>query len=45
VRVLSPSSPIVLAPPIPRWDPFAARDWASARRHPQFWGKREQEKG
>lgn len=43
MRVLSPSSPIVLAPPIPRWDPFAARDWASARRHPQCMREEDRE--
>jgi outer membrane lipoprotein carrier protein len=33
-RVLSASSPDVLASPIPQWVPYAARDRAPARRHP-----------
>jgi len=44
MRVPSPSSPIVLAPPIPLWDPSTARDRAPARRHPQLMGEGEQEK-
>jgi hypothetical protein len=34
-RVLSPSSPAVLTPPIPQWGPSVARGRVPARRHPQ----------
>ena len=34
-RVLSASSPDVLASPIPQWGPSAARAWAPVRRHPR----------
>jgi hypothetical protein len=35
MRVLSPTTPVVLTPPIPQWDPYAAGEQGPGQRHPR----------